>query len=326
MARARSCGAVVDRVLGPQPLEIGPHGVGLEQVRDRRRDSPRGAWNRPWRGRPLWASLERSMANRRSWRPPWKDIGSCLDHASHDACVVCHDDASGRSRPLATRLARSISPAMFIQTETTPNPEVLKFLPGREVLGEGAREFKHAEEGDASPLAKALFDLGDVNAGVLRSRLPDGDQGRGRRVAAPEGADPGRHHGPLHQRPAPAAGRGRPRAATTRTASMTRKPRRSSPRSRTCSTPASVRPWPRTAATSCSAVRAGHRRGLAAHARRLLGLPVVFGHAEGRRREHAQALCAGSDPGRADALGALGARKQGMRPRLAAPTAYIVTV
>ena len=52
--------------------------------------------------------------------------------------------------------------AMFIQTETTPNPEVLKFLPGREVLGEGAREFRTQEEGAASPLAQALFDLGDV--------------------------------------------------------------------------------------------------------------------------------------------------------------------
>ena len=52
---------------------------------------------------------------------------------------------------------------MFIQTETTPNPEVLKFLPGREVLGEGAREFKTMAEGDASPLAEALFRLGDVN-------------------------------------------------------------------------------------------------------------------------------------------------------------------
>ena len=51
---------------------------------------------------------------------------------------------------------------MFIQTETTPNPEVLKFLPGREVLVDGAREFRTPEEGDASPLAKALFDLGDV--------------------------------------------------------------------------------------------------------------------------------------------------------------------
>lgn len=51
---------------------------------------------------------------------------------------------------------------MFIQTETTPNPEVLKFLPGRDVLGEGAREFKTADDGEASPLAKALFQLGGV--------------------------------------------------------------------------------------------------------------------------------------------------------------------
>lgn len=51
---------------------------------------------------------------------------------------------------------------MFIQTEPTPNPEVLKFLPGREVLTDGAREFRNDEEADASPLARALFDLGDV--------------------------------------------------------------------------------------------------------------------------------------------------------------------
>ena len=40
---------------------------------------------------------------------------------------------------------------------------LFRSLPGREVLGEGAREFKTAEEGDASPLAEALFRLGDVN-------------------------------------------------------------------------------------------------------------------------------------------------------------------
>ena len=51
---------------------------------------------------------------------------------------------------------------MFIQTEPTPNPAVLKFLPGRDVLGEGAREFRDAAEAASSPLAKALFDLGDV--------------------------------------------------------------------------------------------------------------------------------------------------------------------
>src|ERR1700744_3599477 len=50
---------------------------------------------------------------------------------------------------------------MFIQTEATPNPNVLKFLPGRDLLGEGTREFT-IEEGAASPLAEALFDLNGV--------------------------------------------------------------------------------------------------------------------------------------------------------------------
>jgi hypothetical protein len=40
---------------------------------------------------------------------------------------------------------------MFIQTETTPNPEVLKFLPGREVLGEGAREFRTPKRATSRP-------------------------------------------------------------------------------------------------------------------------------------------------------------------------------
>ena len=51
---------------------------------------------------------------------------------------------------------------MFIQTETTPNPEVLKFLPGRDVLPGGSREFRDAREAGASPLARALFDLDGV--------------------------------------------------------------------------------------------------------------------------------------------------------------------
>lgn len=51
---------------------------------------------------------------------------------------------------------------MFIQTEATPNPEVLKFLPGREVMGEGTREFATPEDAKASPLAAALFDIGDI--------------------------------------------------------------------------------------------------------------------------------------------------------------------
>jgi Fe-S cluster biogenesis protein NfuA len=58
---------------------------------------------------------------------------------------------------------------MFIQTETTPNPEVLKFIPGRDVLGEGAREFRGPEEANASPLAEAIFALGGVRRVFLGS-------------------------------------------------------------------------------------------------------------------------------------------------------------
>jgi hypothetical protein len=46
---------------------------------------------------------------------------------------------------------------MFIQTEATPNPEVLKFLPGREVMGEGTRDFRDAEAAAVSTLATELF-------------------------------------------------------------------------------------------------------------------------------------------------------------------------
>lgn len=51
---------------------------------------------------------------------------------------------------------------MFIQTQTTPNPETMKFLPGRDVSPERAYEFSSREEAAASPLAQALFELKDV--------------------------------------------------------------------------------------------------------------------------------------------------------------------
>jgi len=51
---------------------------------------------------------------------------------------------------------------MFIQTEATPNPQVLKFLPGRTLLSGGSREFVTAAEAGASPLARALFALDGV--------------------------------------------------------------------------------------------------------------------------------------------------------------------
>ena len=58
---------------------------------------------------------------------------------------------------------------MLIETETTPNPATLKFLPGRTVMDAGTRDFADAEEAEASPLAEALFALGDV-AGVFFGR------------------------------------------------------------------------------------------------------------------------------------------------------------
>jgi Fe-S cluster biogenesis protein NfuA len=58
---------------------------------------------------------------------------------------------------------------MFIQTEATPNPEVLKFLPGRDVLGAGSREFRSIDEATASPLAEALFEIEGVQRVYLGS-------------------------------------------------------------------------------------------------------------------------------------------------------------
>ncbi|MFZ3034645.1 MAG: NifU family protein [Parvibaculum sp.] len=52
---------------------------------------------------------------------------------------------------------------MFIQTEATPNPATLKFLPGRDVMGEGhVADFPNAEAAERSPLAMRLFSVDGV--------------------------------------------------------------------------------------------------------------------------------------------------------------------
>ncbi|MXO66855.1 NifU family protein [Altericroceibacterium endophyticum] len=58
---------------------------------------------------------------------------------------------------------------MFIETETTPNPATLKFLPGQEVMASGTRDFASPEDAEISPLASALFDTGEVT-GVFFGR------------------------------------------------------------------------------------------------------------------------------------------------------------
>lgn len=51
---------------------------------------------------------------------------------------------------------------MFIQTETTPNPASLKFLPGETVMAEGTADFEDADAAKASPLATDLFQIDGV--------------------------------------------------------------------------------------------------------------------------------------------------------------------
>ena len=51
---------------------------------------------------------------------------------------------------------------MFIETEGTPNPATLKFLPGRDVMGERTADFASAQAAERSPLASAIFTLPGV--------------------------------------------------------------------------------------------------------------------------------------------------------------------
>ena len=70
---------------------------------------------------------------------------------------------------------------MFIQTEQTPNPASLKFLPGCEVMVRGTAEFVSAEKATASPLAESLFKIKGVSGVFLGGdfitvgKAPDAD-------------------------------------------------------------------------------------------------------------------------------------------------------
>ncbi len=58
---------------------------------------------------------------------------------------------------------------MFIQTEDTPNPLTMKFLPGRTVMDSGTANFPDSDSADISPLARRLFDVAGVT-GVFLGR------------------------------------------------------------------------------------------------------------------------------------------------------------
>ena len=56
---------------------------------------------------------------------------------------------------------------MFIQTEPTPNPATLKFIPGRQVLSEGTADYRSPSDSANSPLATRLFDIEGVDGVFL---------------------------------------------------------------------------------------------------------------------------------------------------------------
>lgn len=51
---------------------------------------------------------------------------------------------------------------MFIQTEQTPNPATIKFIPGQQVISGGIAEFKSVNETEKAPLARRLFGITGV--------------------------------------------------------------------------------------------------------------------------------------------------------------------
>jgi len=58
---------------------------------------------------------------------------------------------------------------MFIQTEDTPNPATMKFLPGKPVMAAGTADFTDAEGAERSPLASNLFQIAHVTGVFLGS-------------------------------------------------------------------------------------------------------------------------------------------------------------
>jgi NFU1 iron-sulfur cluster scaffold homolog, mitochondrial len=88
--------------------------------------------------------------------PPWPDTKG-------DANAV--GDVGSVTKVLTVQTEECDNP-MFIQTEMTPNPATLKFLPGSVVMAHGTANFTQVEQTETSPLAKRLFGVDGV-AGIF---------------------------------------------------------------------------------------------------------------------------------------------------------------
>lgn len=121
-------------------------------------------------------------------------------------------DAQRMDAPSASRTTTAVAvnevTIMFIQTEATPNPATLKFLPGRIVLSEGTMDFRKAEDASASPLAEKLFAVEGIE-GIFFGHdfisVTKGDRG----LAAHQARRARGDHGAFHVRPAGHGDRGR---------------------------------------------------------------------------------------------------------------------
>ena len=185
---------------------------------------------------------------------------------------------------------------MFIQTEATPNPATLKFLPGRSVLADGTADFRDAARAPrASPLAERLFDIPGVTGVFFGYDF----------VTVTKSDGEWQHLKPAilgaimeHFMSGAPVMHGRRGAGEHRTArsSSTRPTRRSSSPSRNCSRRACARRSPGRRRHHLPRLRERHR--LPQHEGRLLRLPVLDGDAEARHPEPAAPLRAGSARGR----------------------------
>ena len=90
---------------------------------------------------------------------------------------------------------------MFIQTEATPNPATLKFLPGRVVMEAGHRRFprRRRKQAPLSPLAAKLFGIPGVTGVFYGYDFINRQQGRSG-MAASQARHPRHHHGAFHVR------------------------------------------------------------------------------------------------------------------------------
>ena len=86
---------------------------------------------------------------------------------------------------------------MFIETEITPNPATLKFLPGRAVLSSGTLDIRSEEGASQSPLAQALFSIEGVSGVFFGSDFISVTKSE-RRLAGAQTGCPWRYHGAFY--------------------------------------------------------------------------------------------------------------------------------